>query len=809
MTTIKQLFISAGGNRHPNAADWKGGALVFGSGHNVAIWKTSKSADAGIETLLRGHTDHINAVRLLSRTGEDIPALLSGSSDKTVRLWTWQDGRYQESARVSHDGSVNTISVLPDKNLVVTGAADGTLRVWSITDSTAAGSTRDATTADETGTNVRKDLQLLQTIPIRPRFLPLATALITLDDGSTALAVAGTTPTIQVYIQQDKEFSLAATLSGHEGWVRSLDFTKESTSPGSDILLASASQDKYIRLWRLNRGQDLPTTSTASQDPSLGILGKSLSNKPHYIGQGASLHSITFEALLIGSEDWIYTAQWKLGSDGPELLTTSADNSVSVWKRQADSGYWICETRLGEISAQKGSTTATGSAGGFWIGLWSPDGDRIASLGRTGSWRMWDWVSSQKAWEPRYGIGGHVKEVKGISWASDGSYLLSTGSDQTTRLLAQWQKGADATWHELARPQIHGYDLNCVDTLGTRQFISGADEKLLRVFNMSKASAQLISNLSGSIDSATDDLPESANIPVLGLSNKAIADEDREDTNGDVSTEEQVKSKPGMSLDKPPLEDQLARHTLWPEHEKLYGHGYEISAVAASHDGKLVATACRASSIDHAVIRLYETTDWREIRPPLSGHNLTVTSLAFSPDNSKLLSVGRDRQWMLYERESDDSTVFKLSASNPKGHSRMILDCSWAPSTDGDIFATAGRDKNVKIWRRGATEAEYTCKATIPTAVAATAVRFNQKSQSDGNAVLAWGTEEGEVAVGCLDVNSWIMKHQMSLAKDLRPAGAINALRWRPQALSEGFAILAAASDDCSVRLYNVHVDSS
>lgn len=47
------------------------------------------------------------------------------------------------------------------------------------------------------------------------------------------------------------------------------------------------------------------------------------------------------------------------------------------------------------------------------------------------------------------------------------------------------------TWHEINRPQVHGYDINAVCALNNNQnsdekfvcnIISGADEKVLRVF---------------------------------------------------------------------------------------------------------------------------------------------------------------------------------------------------------------------------------------------------------------------------------------------------------------------------------------
>lgn len=789
MLDLQNIHISAGGNRHPSAADWKDDIFTFGAGDNIALWHPHTGK--GISSLLRGHTDAVTVVRIIPRPEGQRPWILSGSADKTIRLWTVDEGgKYTQTFQGGHEGAVNTTSVLPDTGIFATGAADATVKVWRILEAGKA--------------------ELVQTIALTPRVLPLAMALVELDDGAVVLAVAGTRAGVYVYHRPvGGTFGLAATLAGHEGWIRSLDFVRETTRPESDVLLASASQDKYTRLWRVRRGRELPTAT--AKDPALeGVLGRSLSNKPHWIGEGEGVHSITFEALLIGHEDWIYTAQWRGGEGGPRLLTTSADNSVAVWVREEDSGFWICQTRLGEISAQKGSTTATGSTGGFWIGLWGPKGDEIASLGRTGSWRIWRQTSRSDSWEQRVGISGHTKEVKSLAWSKDGSYLLSTGSDQTTRLLAPWRKHSEEAWHELARPQIHGYDLNCIDTLSSTQFISGADEKLLRVFNKPRKAAVLIGNLGGEVDADIDNLPEIANIPVLGLSNKAITIDDvnEQQTNGSngekaESDETNALKEADFETDHPPYEDVLSKYTLWPEHEKLYGHGYEISAVAASSDGKLVATACRASSIDHAVIRLYETKDWREIKPSLSSHSLTVTSLAFSPSNDRLLSVGRDRQWTVFARQEKDSTTFTRLKSDPKGHSRMILDCGWAPlPLDG--FATAGRDKSVKIWiAESEDHGGFKCKLTLPLPVAATAVAFAPNADASGRVLLAAASEAGDVVLALVDPVSWNVTEQKSLADRDRPSGVVTALRWRP-GRKEGARVLAVSSEDHSVRLYRV-----
>lgn len=49
------------------------------------------------------------------------------------------------------------------------------------------------------------------------------------------------------------------------------------------------------------------------------------------------------------------------------------------------------------------------------------------------------------------------------------------------------------------------------------------------------------------------------------------------------------------------------QNTLWPEAQKLYGHGYEIYSLAARYDGVVLASACKATSPEHAAIILWYT----------------------------------------------------------------------------------------------------------------------------------------------------------------------------------------------------------
>lgn len=699
-----------------------------------------------MHALLRGHTDKVNAVKFYPVSDGQPSIILSGSIDRTVRVWralrTSPVGFEGLETLKSHSSSINCLAAASNTSLFASGSADATVKIWKPNFS-----------------NGNKYCELVQTIQTNPKFFPLALSLTELGtSGDLMLAVAGTRGFVQIHVaERGRWFSLQATLTGHEGWVRSLAVVKKRGKPDDEVLLASASQDKYIRLWRIRKDGEAikPVNSRLNSLDSVAIT---LSNKTHWFEVSGFTYALTFEALLLGHEDWIYTVSWHIDGKCLRLLSASADNTLAFWEHEASSGVWLCTTRLGEVSAQKGSTTATGSAGGYWIGLWSSSGESVVSLGRTGSWRLWTYDKALGRWVQGIGISGHTKPVTDVAWAKDGAYLLSTGSDQTTRLHAEWKRKSVRSWHELARPQIHGYDLNCLDSVGRSQFISGADEKLLRVFDEPRATADLLYSLCGVRAADEQDMPDAADIPVLGLSNKVVEQAESQFRNdGDGIDEREL---PGLvatascrhhDTGKPLLEDCLARHTLWPEKEKLYGHGYEISAVASSHDGTMVATGCKASTIDHAVIRIYTTKDWREVKPSLTAHSLTITCLRFSNDDCYLLSVGRDRQWVVFEREDPRSEVYKIKQKNPKGHLRMILSASWAPPEAGLVFATAGRDKIVKIWSMMPGEIE--CVKTLKAASPVTAIDIFPTCVDDA-VIVAVGTESSDVSLyflGLLD----------------------------------------------------------
>ena len=76
--------------------------------------------------------------------------------------------------------------------------------------------------------------------------------------------------------------------------------------------------------------------------------------------------------------------------------------------------------------------------------------------------------------------------------------------------------------------------------------------------------------------------------------------------------------------------------------------------LGVSHTRNLLATACKATTLEHAVVRVYDTRSYKLVGEPLQGHILTVTRICFSPNDRYILTVSRDRTWRLFEVRSEN-----------------------------------------------------------------------------------------------------------------------------------------------------------
>ena len=192
-------------------------------------------------------------------------------------------------------------------------------------------------------------------------------------------------------------------------------------------------------------------------------------------------------------------------------------------------------------------------------------------------------------------------------------------------------------------------------------YFSGSEEKLVRVFEATSNFIENISSITTSDKFVGDSqfLPQGASVPSLGLSNKAVLDANEEVPEMDKHVKDQYPDfyfKPEIH-NRPPPEETLIQNTLWPEIQKLYGHGYEIFSIASNHVGTILVSACKATQAEHANIIVWDTTKWTKLANLEGGHTLTVVQMSFSPNDKYLLSVSRDRtlRYVLFSKMSNDN----------------------------------------------------------------------------------------------------------------------------------------------------------
>lgn len=660
--------------------------------------------------------------------------------------------------------------------LVCTAGVDHTIKVWS------AG-------RDWSGTG--REFKCIQTIPLNTKFCLSLKLHQSQLYTHIFLAFSCDDAKIIVMAQLDDDsneciFEKKAILTGHEEWVQGLDFVDFE----SYILLASCSEDTFVRLWKI---QDSPPALPENK------LFFELERDDRKFKLGSYGHeiqmSLSLESVLQGHDGWVSSVHWNKSDSQLKLLSSSADKTMIIWTPGED-GIWKELIRTGDVG---------GNTFGFFGGKFSPDGRTILAHGYYGSLHCWIKDKNNELWSPGITIGGHFAEVQGISWEPEGKFLISVSHDQTTRIHAPWvRNGTENSWHEIARPQIHGYDLHCITSLSRYRFASGAEEKIIRIFDAPQNFVDNFHELCQIKEEKVDAHPLGASRPTLGLSNRAVNEsmKVKELRNGEYPDSYFIETK----LNKPPEEEVLLQNTLWPETQKLYGHdGYEVFSLAATSNGKYLASACKASSSEHAQVYIWDCNKWIVLQK-LTSHQLTVTQMEFSPNDQYLLTVSRDRRWTVFEDKNlgqyPPEFVVKASTDKTNGiHTRIIWSGSW--SHDTTRFATGSREGKVVIWKLEDSKVGdplngIVAEAKIEVKVDVTAVAFhrNHYPKNSEAYLLALGLGNGDILL--YKVNG----HETTEVSSIRAHHlTVKKLSFRPNADQ---VQLASCSDDYSVKIHNV-----
>ncbi|KNC51579.1 uncharacterized protein AMSG_12072 [Thecamonas trahens ATCC 50062] len=636
--------VMTGGNGTPGAVCGSpcGALVAYAAGPAVAVWPRG----GGVEATLTFPSKH--AARVTAVVCPDASTVIAGNAAGVVFGWRWSPEKrvWRAALRKALYVAAGKKDAKPVAALAVGGTttrrlvaatdAGGALVVWEVP---ASGSTGWPEVCRTTAA-----------------VSALAISLAVCNVGERVLVAAGRVDArLGLYLVADGALIALPPLVGHEDWVSSLAWH------GPSGLLASGSQDARIRVWRLELGDEAVPAKSVGAAVLEAVIGEQVLR-------------IRLESVLAGHDGWVTGLAWQ---PGPELVLASAsmDKSVALWGPPASAaGVWATLCRMGEL-------------GGNTLGM--------LHHGALHAWEVADVAAPVPVPTP----SGHSGSVTDASWTPDGKFVVSVSKDQTTRWFGRVTSACGA-WHEVGRPQIHGFDLTAAVVVPHTAYtlVSGAEEKIPRVFRAPRTFLAGLNRLCGTELAIDDQLPLGANVPALGLSNKAVVD-GGESACADAGNFESEMPVPfaAVEVGDPPLEEHLIQNTLWPEVHKLYGHGYEVYSLATSPCGRLVASSSKASSASAAGIRLWSTSSWREACEPVSGHKLTVVAMAWSADGKVLVSASRDRTFAVHDVDvADDGSAAVSTRMVVSAHARIIWDVALCPT--GARLATASRDKTVKLW---------------------------------------------------------------------------------------------------------------
>ncbi len=304
---------------------------LVGNRASLVNYPTTRPVSALLKTLsqIREYnqlTGHQGIIRTLSYS-PDGQTLVSGSDDKTIRLWH-SNGKFIRSIQLS--GSVNSVSYSPTGKFFVTASGDGLIQIWQpdgsilrrfqpqtsqIFSVSVSPDGKWIVAGHEDGriTLWQADGVFLKTIQSDRN----AVYVVSFSPDGKIIASGDSTGIIRLW-HSDKTPSKAFT--AHNGSVNSLAFSPDSKQ------IVSASADNTLRLWTSN-GNPIKTLTDFSDE----VRSVSFSPNGEMIVTGSQDHS-----LQIG--DWHRDNKLKLALSGNSALSQCGLQprwkNHCLWKQQ-------------------------------------------------------------------------------------------------------------------------------------------------------------------------------------------------------------------------------------------------------------------------------------------------------------------------------------------------------------------------------------------------------------------------------------------------------------------------------------------
>ncbi|MFE6828378.1 hypothetical protein [Streptomyces sp. NPDC057690] len=643
-----------------------------------------------LATVLRGHTDRVNAVDF----SPDGHLLASAGGDGTIRLWN--------TARADHPaplgaplhgprGAIRALAFSPQGHLLARAGEDGTIHMWDV---------RDPRHPAGLGAPARNGTSALNTLAFSP-------------DGHV-LTTAGDDGRIHLWDVADPQHlrPLAASLPASATEVNGVAISPDGK------LLASGGSEATVRLWSI---ADRRHPSAVGQ--TTGITFKA--------GNPGSAQAVAFSPdgrtlAAAGSDQTAHL--WDIKNPAkPRPLESPISNNVVNTVAFSNSGrlmayggddntIWL-ENVMAPDKVRDLTQPLTGHTGHVLALAFDPKGTMLASAGADHTVRLWT--------IPRTILNGHTSYIDTVTVSPNGRLLASGSEDNTVRL---WDVGNPARPRPLSAsirggtPYVNwtafspggetlavaaGPDIQLWDvtepakpkSLG--EPLHNPHENFLAVEFTPDGHTLAGSNGDGTIglwDVSDPSHPTAIGTPLnprAGMINRLAVSPDGHTLaaaaqNGTLLLWDITDPKRPTTLGAP-----------------LRASEDPVQTIVFSPDGHTLA-----ASGNDATIRMWDLADRthpKPANPPLTGHKDTVYTLAFGPDGRTMVSGSFDTTLRMWD--IDDDGHARAHGLPITGVTDYVNDVAFAPN--GRFLFIGTGEATVHILPLSTQAAvDYVCQAT-------------------------------------------------------------------------------------------------
>ncbi len=521
---------------------------------------------------------------------------VSGGLDNALKFWDAASGQ-ELRALAAHDKSINAVAYSPDGRTVVSASDDKTLKLWDA----------------ESGTELRTFIGHEQGV-LAVAFSP---------DGKTVVS-GSYDKTVKFW--DTPTGNLLRTLTGHTFQVTTVAYSQDGRT------IVSGSYDQTLSLWDAASGRELHI-----------LRGRKIGNPDLWPGITCAAFSPDSRTVVSGGMDKVLRS-WDVAS-GQELRTITRDNGDQIRAVAfSPDGNLILSGDDNAVlklwDAANGSelrALARHSAQVLCLAF-SPDGRLIASGALDNSLKLWEAASGR---ELRTLQGPGELWVNAVSFSPDGRILVSAHHDKTLKL---WDP---ATGRKLRTLVGHSQGVLAVAfSPDGRTIVSAGENEMLKLW----------------------DVASGRELRTLKSSATAVA------FSPDGHT---IVSGYGDTLK---LWDAMSGSEL----RTLTGHKFSVNAVTFSPEGRIIV-----SGSDDNTLKLWDAANGSELRT-LTGHDGAVHAVAFSPDGHTIVSGSDDQTLRLWD--AADGRVLHTLA----GHAAWVRAAAFAP--DGHSIVSGSWDTTIRRW---------------------------------------------------------------------------------------------------------------